>query len=963
MYFYFILFYLIIISNIMSKDLDLDEEKNQDFNLNPINDDDVSENILGPDRLNKFDKAPLRNIEPQSNTKSDPSLDIKPEETDEAPLQNMGEYNETSKAQPVTSTNIDLDLKNNLEETQTFTCSSFYDELKNVDKNIHITEYKDLNFDSFENTLISDFVNEQLKNEYLKIEKEDMDIFINNNGKIFTTQDFEHPIFQKIFTLLPLEIVFNKLILNDKIILDTGIFLETGEKIGRHSNWAVTTFTPNLLSDYTTKYQEIFDPETFNRIFIQILFTLLLDYDFLKISEQLTNYDILPTGLSIINKPNVKKYIEENSEKLSILFNIPEEKLEENICDTATVNIKFDSKNVIITKSSTQIQESIIDNTNYIIGLSLLKSTYNLIENEKKLFVITRYYVSKNDKITYKNKIINELIERKKQDKYRINLLKFLNCIQEKTNIENICDDTLNTFFNDLKTNKHIQEHFSKYKGNTIEIIKYPKFNFDILLKQKIHEYLKNEFFRLITGVEEDFDDYLSSISDKCIEPHFAREIYNNGAQRAANGGENSRIFNIIKTLSKELVVNTEITVNDEIIFDSYTSKNENGEKIGRANSIDYYLDILFPYLLEKYKQNYNNSDCHKFNEGFITLIFLLSVLETSSLVVQSFIEIVYPSMTDYAPQVKFSPIVYEVIGFPDGRPGALTDYNGVKTYIEKNINKISESFGISIETLNSILPHNKLKINITQDNIIINRTMVYGIIIQNILPNAEYDYKLLGLMISSEDFNFKNNTHDISCKVRWFPDNLLIKEVMTRLNNNILSADEEVTQSIKKIISYYRCINLNGLSPEEVDNINSEVENNEWLDIMSNINSDTTAGISADTTTDINLTKTEKIKKKWNKFEEAHPNVARGAKFMGETVGTAGVVAGVSAAVLSSMGLLSAVIGGKKSKKNMKRRNKKRVTRNNKKQNARKNVKRTRKGLKKVKKIRNTKKQRLGKE
>jgi hypothetical protein len=111
------------------------------------------------------------------------------------------------------------------------------------------------------------------------------------------------------------------------------------------------------------------------------------------------------------------------------------------------------------------------------------------------------------------------------------------------------------------------------------------------------------------------------------------------------------------------------------------------------------------------------------------------------------------------------------------------------------------------------------------------------------------------------------------------------------------------------------------------------------------------------------------KVTEKWNKikqgygeFEEDHPNVAQGAKFVGESLGTAGVVTGVSAAVLVSMGLLSAVVGGKKSKKNMKRRNKKRVTRNNNKQNTRKNAKKTRKGVKRAKKIRNTKKQRLGK-
>jgi hypothetical protein len=182
---------------------------------------------------------------------------------------------------------------------------------------------------------------------------------------------------------------------------------------------------------------------------------------------------------------------------------------------------------------------------------------------------------------------------------------------------------------------------------------------------------------------------------------------------------------------------------------------------------------------------------------------------------------------------------------------------------------------------------------------------------------------------------------------MRWTPNNSIIKELI--LNNEYNEEyinNSENPERLKKIISYYRCIYLNGLSSKDIKNINRKInsgeENNEW--------------------TDINLTKTEKIKQQWNEFEEDHPNVAQGAKFVGESLGTAGVVTGVSAAVLVSMGLLSAVIGGKKSKKNMKRRNKKRVTRNNKKPNTRKNAKKTRKGVKRAKKIRNTKKQILGK-
>jgi hypothetical protein len=183
-----------------------------------------------------------------------------------------------------------------LEAQKSFTCSSLYKELKNNNKQVNITEHGDLNFDSNEVSLISDLVM-----YLLNIKKEEMDVFINNNGKIFTTEDFRHPIFKKILILLISEITINKIILNNKVILEDTVYIETGEIIDRSAaaegglkteeaqfnHWAIKTFTPNLLSEYTTKYQDIFEPETFNRIFIQILITLFGDNDYLKFQHQL----------------------------------------------------------------------------------------------------------------------------------------------------------------------------------------------------------------------------------------------------------------------------------------------------------------------------------------------------------------------------------------------------------------------------------------------------------------------------------------------------------------------------------------------------------------------------------------------------------------------------------------------------------------------------------------------------
>ena len=101
---------------------------------------------------------------------------------------------------------------------------------------------------------------------------------------------------------------------------------------------------------------------------------------------------------------------------------------------------------------------------------------------------------------------------------------------------------------------------------------------------------------------------------------------------------------------------------------------------------------------------------------------------------------------------------------------------------------------------------------------------------------------------------------------------------------------------------------------------------------------------------------KWNQIKEKYGEIEEDNPKKIKAAKVIG-SVGTA-VGLGVAGMAIAGVAL-SSVLGGKKSKKNMIRRNKKRVTKKYKKQNARKKVKNTKKGIKKAKKIRNTKKQR----
>jgi hypothetical protein len=101
---------------------------------------------------------------------------------------------------------------------------------------------------------------------------------------------------------------------------------------------------------------------------------------------------------------------------------------------------------------------------------------------------------------------------------------------------------------------------------------------------------------------------------------------------------------------------------------------------------------------------------------------------------------------------------------------------------------------------------------------------------------------------------------------------------------------------------------------------------------------------------------KWNQIKEKYSEIKEDNPKKVTAAK----AVGSVGTAVGLGVAGLSIAGIaLSSVLGGKTSKKNVKRRNKRNVTRNYKKKNTKK---KTRKGIKKAKKIRNTKKQRISK-
>ena len=73
--------------------------------------------------------------------------------------------------------------------------------------------------------------------------------------------------------------------------------------------------------------------------------------------------------------------------------------------------------------------------------------------------------------------------------------------------------------------------------------------------------------------------------------------------------------------------------------------------------------------------------------------------------------------------------------------------------FIDIKKNKIAKEFSIDIKDIDKI--YSNIIIDITTDNIIIKKKCTFGIIMKNSVTNEE---SLLGILIATENYNFKNN-------------------------------------------------------------------------------------------------------------------------------------------------------------------------------------------------------------
>ena len=698
--------------------------------------------------------------------------------------------------------------------------------------------------------------------------------------------------------------------LNDNHILKYDEDMITGNKINTSINdnkWAIEKFIPCLFDIYETSYKQMLSPSEFNLKFFELLysFSLFIDINtvFDGIITTLNNYNVVSTKLNKTGYQGLltqaEKYTKKYAKKLSVLFNIQEDKVKKTILNFGTAVINLNSENLIIKNTSTIILSYNENgslrtdfNINNIIGIILIQNNYNLLTDENQLIFECRWYIPDDNKSIYKSIY---------DDKQKI--LIYLQYVQQKITSENymelqkigsVCDNTLDMLIDEIKNYRLMLEIVSTSNKNEIKFTKFSKLNFDVIFELGLHEYYKNLYFKKMNGKEEDYDDYLLSISNSCLDENYVFNIMNEKMPI----GQRPKIYNCLVSIGKDINGYNEIIVNDEIIFNSKTSKNINGEIIDRNNGFKYIAEEFLPNLFNIYKANYKSDNCKNFNEQYIKLIFSLVQTEIVSFLLVTITQILTDNGEEFfTPLILRGHYLTKEIMTEDG-----DGYSDVKDI--KNIKRIATSFDISVENVNKLIPNVNMRIDITKDNIITKKEWTWGIIMKN---NVTDKWSLLGIIIATEIYNLKYNTYNITCQVRWIPNNSLIKQNIFLIKNayDELSDDEkeEKQENMNKIMSYYKCIYLNGLSPEQIKDINSDSDDSiEWPEIK--------------------LNTFEKIKQKLN----------------------------VS---------LGSILGGNKtkskSKKNMKRINKKRVTRNHMKKNT---VKKTRKGVKKVKKIRNTKKQ-----
>lgn len=444
----------------------------------------------------------------------------------------------------------------------------------------------------------------------------------------------------------------------------------------------------------------------------------------------------------------------------------------------------------------------------------------------------------------------------------------------------------------------------------------------------------------------------------------------------------NAILFKILDRVSNEMSQINKIFLNGEIIYDEETVKSiidkENlfdpsDSSIKRGASYYKYLTQLQANVINQEEYRTEDNMLHKiydklnevtpnisneeFNKYFIEI--LSALIFFSDLTVNKLTQKLMNTFNLDYNNINFKFSIARVINGPDGNP--IIDVSQVVSknarYIDELLNlsqntkKMSQLFGIEPEKVKNELFTNTIEIFIEQNaDIIINKTFTSFFYLND---------NIYSLSLFKYTWNLNKNTCTIDVKYRWVIDDIKLSKLINNYvkilsdllkitnlpitNKNYLFLNTESENSFYNFKNYIincikilKCI-LKGdklIETGEQSSEHSDEQSNELDYSSSNQEIEGKFG-----------QKLNKAKEKYSELKEDYPKTVTTAKI---GIGF-GVTTGLAVAGLALAGM--AVLGGKKSKKNMKinRKNKnKKTTRNHKKQNK----------SKKERKIKKTKKQ-----
>jgi hypothetical protein len=438
-------------------------------------------------------------------------------------------------------------------------------------------------------------------------------------------------------------------------------------------------------------------------------------------------------------------------------------------------------------------------------------------------------------------------------------------------------------------------------------------------------------------------------------------------------------LFEVLDKVSNEMSQINKIFLNKDIIYDEDIVKsiidkenffNKEDSSMKRGASYYKYLtqlqenvvneeyrtkDNVLHKIYDKLNEVTSNMPNDIFNKYFIDIMSILIFF--SDLTVNKLTQKIMNMFNVSENDILFKFVIARVIYGPNGNPIIDVSQLGEQTYREEllslsqNTKKMSQIFGIDPSEVKNKLFTNTVEIFMEQNtDIIINKTFTSVIYL---------DDNIYSLTLFKYTWNLNKNTCTVEIKYRWVINDMKILKLIgdyTKILTDLLKITEiPVTnfkyQFLKSENNYYnfksyiincikilKCVIKGDVSKELNDKLDNELD-------YSSSNQKIEGKLGQ---------KMNQIKERYDEIKEDNPKKMKAAK----VIGSVGTAVGLGVAGLSIAGIaLSSVLGGKTSKKNMKRRSKRKITRNHKKK--KKNTRRkTRKGIKKAKKIRNTKKQ-----